>query len=285
MPKAGDYSFRRAGGWRLKVLPGRWSDDLQQRILAFIASQPAAKHPRTVEIDGLASGEKLFLKIFNPAPRFGAIKDVFRSSKGFRFWRQGVALSAAGFGAPLALGAGERRRFRLVRQSFVVTENIQGLPLPAFLADLMRRRERVSIKRKGIVALALAVRRLHGCGFVHGDLVATNLFVATGHDGEMTYYFMDNDRTHRFASWLPQSLWKRNLIQLNRLPLPGVTLQDRMRFLCAYLGRRRLAPSDRHFARWIESQTRRRRKECDGVDPNLSFRKLMRWNADLGRPS
>jgi len=285
VPKADDYRERRAGAWHLTILPERWSDELERKVLALVAAQPAEKHPRTIEIEGVHPGEKLFLKIFHRAPRAGGFKDVFRASKGRRFWRQGLALSAAGFHAPLALSAGELRRLRWVQRSFVVTGKIEGKPLPEFLQDLLRQTDRIGIKRKSIAALAQTVRRLHSCGFVHGDLVASNLFVATDRRGDGVFWFMDNDRTQRFPSWLPQSRWKRNLVQLNRLPLPGITLQDRMRFFRAYLGRSRLTESDRQFARWIESKTRRRRHECDGVDPNLSFRRLMRWKAQPGRPS
>jgi len=129
--------------------------------------------------------------------------------------------------------------------------------------------------------LARLIQRLHRHGFVHGDLIASNLLVAAADGRELSFYFMDNDRTHWFPHWLPHFLWKRNLIQLNRMPLPGITLQDRMRFLCAYFGQNQLSRYEREFARWIENKTRQRRHECDGVDPTLSFRKLMHWNADV----
>jgi len=279
VPKADDYQERRLGIWRLQILPGRWSEDLQQRVLTSVMAEPVAKHPRTIEIDGAADREKVFLKIFHHTPDLGALKDVFRVSKSFRFWRQGLALSTAGFHAPLVLAAGELRRCRLVLRSFVVTEKIEGKPLPQFLAELLSRRDRLSIKRAGIAALAEAVRRLHDHGFVHGDLVAPNIFVAADGDREIKFFFMDNDRTQRFPRWLPHSLSKRNLIQLNRLPLPGILLQDRMRFLRAYLGTARWSGRERDFARWIEVTTRRRRRECDGAE-TASFRALMRWSGD-----
>ncbi len=276
MSRADDYRAGRAGAWRLRFLPARWSEDLQQRVLALAAAEPRARHPRTVEIDGVEAGEKLFLKIFHRAPRLGAVKDIFRPSKSFRFWRQSLALAAAQFHAPTVLAAGELRRFRAVQRGFVVTEKIAGRPLPEFLAARLRQGEAAARKRAGIEALARTIRRLHGQGFVHGDLVASNIFVAANGDREIHFYFMDNDRTRRFPRWLPQSLWKRNLIQLNRLPLPGITLQDRMRFLRAYLGAAPGSRRERDFARWIEHRTRRRRRECDGVE-QASFRELMRW--------
>lgn len=276
VPKADEYEQRRLGAWRMQVLPAQWNEDLQKRVLAIVMGEPAAKHPRTIEIDGAVDREKVFLKIFHPTPRLSAIKDVFRTSKSFRFWRQALALSAARFYAPSVLAVGELRCCRVVRRSFIVTEKIEGKPLPEFLSDLLRRANRLSIKRAGILALAETVRSLHDRGFVHGDLVASNLLVAANEDREIKFYFMDNDRTRRLPRWLPHSLWKRNLIQLNRLPLPGILLQDRMRFLRAYLGIADWSRRERNFARWIELRTRHRRRECDDVD-KASFRELMRW--------
>src|SRR5438094_8491510 len=88
---------------------------------------------------------------------------------------------------------------------------------------------------------------------------------------------MDNDRTRRYPRWLPQSSWKRNLVQLNRFPLPGISLQDRMRFFHHYLGYRSLRLVDRRLLHWLEMKTRQRRKECDADDATVDFRKLMRW--------
>ena len=283
MRKATDYRSRRVGAWRLRVSPEHWSDDLQEKVLTLVAAQAASKHPQTIAIDAPAgqNGKRFYLKIFHDGGPLIGIKDIFRPSKAFRFWRQGVALASAGFNVPETIGAGEVRRFRVVRRSFVLTAKVDGRPLPVFLADLVNTRERLTTKRNGLMKLARLIQRLHRHGFIHGDLIASNLLVAAADSRELSFYFMDNDRTHWFPPWLPQSLWKRNLIQLNRMPLPGITLQDRMRFLCAYLGQSHLSRREREFARWIENKTRQRRHECDGVDPTLSFRKLMRWNADV----
>jgi hypothetical protein len=65
------------------------------------------------------------------------------------------------------------------------------------------------------------------------------------------------------------------------LPLPGISLQDRIRFLQAYLDAGQFSLADRELARWLELKTRQRRHECDGVDPSGNFRKLMRWSPEL----
>jgi hypothetical protein len=88
---------------------------------------------------------------------------------------------------------------------------------------------------------------------------------------------MDNDRTRRYPKWLPQFLWKRNLVQLNRLPLSSISLQDRIRFFREYSATESSAELDRPLLQWLEKRTRQRRKECDSIDPTVSFRRLMSW--------
>lgn len=282
MSTVADYVSRRDGAWRLVVLPEIWSRDLQSHVLDLVAAQRPSKHPQTVEVHWEASGgvSNFYLKVFHGSQGLNAVKDLGRASKAFRFWRQGLALSARGFNVPETIAAGELQRWRFVERAFVLTAKVDGQPLPMFLTCLAKfedRKRALQLKRAGVERLAELIRRFHLQGFVHGDMLASNLLISQDAADEPMVYFMDNDRTRRYPSWFRQSLWKRNLIQLNRMPLPGITLQDRMRFLRAYLGRSELAGVDRRFARWLEEKTRKRRKECDGVDPTVDFRKLMRW--------
>lgn len=286
MLKASDYRLICDGAWRLVVLPEAWRGELPQSVLALAEKQVPSKHPQTLEIHWPApeTGKQYYLKVFHTVSLGGALKNLFRSSKALRFWRQGLALSAEGFNVPQTIAAGELRHSRLVQRGFVLTAKLEGQSLPVFLAHLANDREAdrsLQIKRSGLLRVAQLIRQFHRLGFVHGDLVASNLFIGGPVGQELAFFFMDNDRTRRSPRWFPQSSWKRNLIQLNRMPLPGITLQDRIRFLHAYLDRSRLSRSERYFARWIENKTRKRRYECDGVDPTMSFRKLMRWSSDV----
>ncbi len=281
MPANSDYQFTSTGKWRLALLTKMWSPDLEQQVLALVDAQPWSKHPQT-----LALSFDFYLKVFHAGNGWSAFKDLFRTSRAFRAWRQALALSEAGFDVPLTIAAGEQRRCRFLRRGFILTQKLEGQPAHLFLRRLIDRREKnmADFKRAGLRRIAGLVRRFHDQGFVHGDLVASNIFVA---DTAKTpvFYFMDNDRTRRYPSWLPQSLWKRNLIQLNRMPLPGITLQDRMRFFQEYLRIQKLSSGQRRFARWLEWKTRRRRKECDGVDPTGDFRRLMCWSREMSASS
>lgn len=270
------------------ALPQHWNAIAWKAVRDRIASQSPAKHPQTILLDLPDSeGENIFyLKVFHRAPGAGALKDLFRVSKALRALRQGSALSATGFDVPFAVAAGEQRRYRLLHRSFLLTRGVSGQPLPVYLRNWCAADPTaVSLreKRNAIEKLAAEIRRFHNLGFVHGDLVASNIFVGSKSGGGIGFYLIDNDRTGRYPAWMPQHRWRRNLIQLNRLPLAGITLQDRMRFLRRYLAKETWSAKDRRLLSWLEKKTRRRRWLCDHVKGAESFRELMRWNGPFNR--
>ena len=281
MATLSDYREVAAGGWRIFAFNQSWSADFRDHVLGLVRAQASARHPQTIELAHEIDGEKkrFFLKVFHRTTVLAALKDQLRRSRALGSWRHGLALAAAGFNAPLAIVVGMESGLRLTRREFILTAQIAGTPLP----DYLRRAGApgLTAKRDNIRSLARVVRRFHEIGFVHGDLVATNIFVVQRGKANLEFYFMDNDRTRRYPSWLRQWFWKRNLIQLNRMPLPGISLQDRICFLHAYLNVERLSGAQSQFARWLEARTRQRRKECDGADPTVSFRRLMRWAPEM----
>jgi hypothetical protein len=285
-----EYRRMTVGDWRLVVLPDLWESTLQSEVLQAAQKQIWSKHPQTVEFRWSMRGheKRYFLKVFHRPAGGAAVKDIFRKSKAMRFWEQGMALTQAGFHVPVTIAAGEQRHVRVANLAFILTEKIEGSPLPLFLHNWsmgpVKTKDELKAKRRALTQLATLVGQFHRLGFVHGDMVASNLMVSGPGVDDLSYYFMDNDRTRRYPAWMPQPFWKRNLIQLNRMPLPGITLQDRMRFFTAYLGKAKLdLKKERKFLSWLEVRTRQRRKECDGVDRNVSFRNLMRWDGSVAQ--
>jgi len=281
-----DYRSYVVDGWRLRALPDRWTRALQEQVLLAVRAQTVARHPQTVslssEIDGVT--QQFFLKIFHRRHVSALVKDRLRHSPAQCFWRQGIALSKAGFDVPLTIAVGSAGRLRIAKREFVVSENIAGVPMPIFLHGNNGAEVVIPLRKwQSVRRLARLVQRFHQLGFVHGDLVASNIFLSVENNDEVKFYFMDNDRTRRYPSWFGKSLRKRNLVQLNRLPLPGISLQDRMRFLHAYLDEENLSARGRQLARWLEAKTRIRRQEVDGADPNMNFRKLMQWFPQAAR--
>ena len=282
MAVALDYRHFKRGNWSLAVRRELWSDELHDRVLKLVEGQSPSKHPQTLKLryPDSKDGDLLYVKVFHRSKGMAPLKDLFRRSKAFRSLRQSAALERAGFGVPIIVAAGEARRFRLLLRAFTVTSEIRGQPIPVYLRhceSVDSCRFTLAEKRDSIRLLAQQVRDFHRFGFVHGDLVPSNILVSNAEGGGRRFYFMDNDRTQRYPRLLPQSLWKRNLVQLNRFPLPGISLQDRIWFFRCYMGCRELRTMDRRLLRWLEIKTRQRRRECDAVDATIDFRKLMRW--------
>jgi serine/threonine protein kinase len=280
-----EYYKYRDGEWKLWVLREKWSAELWQTILEVITERSPSKHPQTVEVHWPRdpSAATFYLKIFHGSFGMRALKDIFRQSKAVRSMHQAVALRRFNFNVPLPLAAGEMREHGLLRKAFVLTLRVNGLSLPVLLKEHSLAVNNLTLleKRRGLKQLATEVRRLHELGFVHGDLLPTNIFVSQAEGKESRFFFMDNDRTRHYPKWMPHALWRRNLVQLNRIPLPGVTLQDRVRFLSHYLDLKEWGNEERRLLSWLERKTRQRRKECDHVDASGSFRQLMRWDGQL----
>jgi hypothetical protein len=283
------YRLYAEGDWKVWALPQHWDAIVWKAVQDRLAAQHPAEHPQTIQLSLPESKDAngvFFLKVFHAAAGTGALKDIFRVSKAARALRQGAALSATGFDVPFAVAAGEQRRYRLLQRSFLLSRSVSGQPLPVYLRHWCAADPTVSSlreKKTAIEKLAAEIRRFHKLGFVHGDLVASNILVSPKFDGGIGFYLMDNDRTAKYPAWMPQRRWRRNLVQLNRLPLAGITLQDRMRFLRRYLLREEWNAKDRRLISWLERKTRRRRWVCDRVQGAASFRELMRWNGPFNR--
>jgi hypothetical protein len=175
---------------------------------------------------------------------------------------------AAGLQAPRVLLVGWRGGAGLL-----VTADAGGEDLLEVCASLAGSDDRRRAKRGLLHALGGEVAHLHAAGFVHGDLVPPNLrWTGKG------FVLLDNDRTHRLR--LPLQA-RRNLVQLGRFVVDGVSATDRMRVLWSYGAARGLGRARRHrLARWLMRKIIARRCAIDHIPPEVAervgFRALMR---------
>lgn len=240
-------------GWHGWIDPAAAVDPLACLAAADTATVRTSRHARTVRL--MSAGDTLFVKRY-PAP------DGWRAVRAFRM---GEALRAAGFGAPVAVLAGRRGG-----EGLLVTRDGGGEELIAAVVGARR-----AAKRALLRALGAEVGRLHEAGFVHGDLVPPNLRVVAGR-----FLFLDNDRTRRSAA-LVYLAGRRNLVQLGRFVVPGVTATDRARVLAGYAAARGLSrPVRRRLARWVVAKTIARRCAIDRIPSAIAvragYRELMR---------
>jgi len=254
------YTRWSEAGWR-----GWRADDTAVDVGACLAAAAAgggraSRHARSQRVQ-TAHGT-VFVKSYSPP---GA-------ARARRAFAMGRALDAAGFAAPRALLVGSRAGAGLL-----VTVDTGGddlLMAVARLAGLDPERRRT--KRVLLGRLGAEVARLHRAGFVHGDLVPPNL---RWRDGGLV--FLDNDRTRRAR--LPSLAVgaRRNLVQLGRFVVPGVSATDRARVLLAYATARGLGRARRHrLGMWVMRKITARRCAIDHIAPDVAaharFRTLMR---------
>jgi Lipopolysaccharide kinase (Kdo/WaaP) family len=251
------FELRAAGRWKLLVRADRWNAALSEQTMALVSAASSGKHPQTVRLSADTGGEtRSFLKIYSPPQGVGSIKDLLRDSKAMRALKMTAALTGRGFHAPPPLAAGEERIAGRLGKAFLITAEIAGAPLPQVVGDRFTAPadpSRLRTKRAWIRQLAEEIRRFHDAGFVHGDLVASNIFIAVGEGERPTFYFMDHDRTRRYPRALARLLARRNLVQLNRFDLAAISRSDRARFIRHYSGRK-----DHRLNLWLVRETRRR---------------------------
>jgi hypothetical protein len=212
-----------------------------------------SRHARTIRL--VAGGEALWVKTY-PAPG---------GHRATRAFHAGQALAAAGFAVPAVVLVARRGQ-----EGLLVTRDTGGEDLIAAVGGAAPGARRALLRRLGT-----EVARLHRSGFVHGDLVPPNLRVR----GE-TFVLLDNDRTRR-SRWLVALAGRRNLVQLGRFVVPGLTLSGRARVLDAYAAGRGLSrPARRRLARWVARKIVARRCAIDHIAPAVAaragFRELMR---------
>lgn len=227
-------------GWSLwfasdaRELPSRLRSALADRALKLAAGEGGdplrrSRHASTyfLRLDASPDGAvEAFVKVLDP--RGGWLRTLCylaARSRAKRLANIGRALQAAGFGvAPLLMLGEEPDGGR----AMLVTAKVVGLPLPRFLPGPERSPE---LKQETLRALGAEVARLHRAGFLHGDLTPYNVFVTE--DLPARFVFIDHERTVR--PWL---VWQRrrlrNLVQLCRFELDGMSPDDQIQIVDAY---------------------------------------------------
>jgi hypothetical protein len=168
----------------------------------------------------------LFIKLIEAPRGLDRFKEMFRESRAAHVARATMALKAAGFTAPPVLAHGTHRASG---REMLVTVRAEGYGPIVTLASLAGSYVN---KRAILRALGAEIARLHRAGFVHGDLTPFNILIVRGEPPRFT--FLDHERTRRNFYIGRRRRQLRNLVQLGRFDLPGVSRTDRLRVFRAY---------------------------------------------------
>jgi tRNA A-37 threonylcarbamoyl transferase component Bud32 len=225
-------------------------------MMRAAAGPPVGGHDRRetvpIEIAVDEQPRRFFLKrVFNVPPKH-AFWPLFRGRLGrsqpWREWHMLGELAAAGIPAMQRAAFGERRRFGMPRQAFLLVEavpmehTLRDWLVPGFPKPPLDGRQR----RRLILEFGRLVGQLHRRGFVWPDLHPKHIFAApvsdaTG-DGRWDFVLIDVERMTRqpqrdaeSASPTANDYTLDELIELDSSfsPLP-VTARDRKCFLAGY---------------------------------------------------
>ncbi len=293
----------RSGTWRIwtdpvfALAPDEWLATVE-RLLASGRSLHRSKHADTYR--WARSGGDVYVKVYRRYRRWTAFKDWFRPTKAANVLAMSLRLSDLGFLVPRVLAVGEERT-RGGGRSWCATAALGGEPVATRLAALAAAPEpggdhtalradhtalradhtALRAKRGMLTSLGREVARLHQQGVVPGDLVPANVWIALA-AAELRIAFLDHDRTRVGTAPTAWRRARRNLVQLNRVVLTGVTTSDRLRVFRAYAD---AAGWSRSAARrrlpWIIAKTLARRRAERSVVPiprDADFRAVMRAN-------
>lgn len=178
-------------------------------------------------------GELFFMKVFLPQGIADRLKQTLRGSRASRAKQAAQALHRAGFYTPPVVLAGEAPGL-----SWMVTRAVPGIALGLYLDAFLRGPlsvERLAWKRRILLALGELAGRLHGQGFIHGDLRLNNILI-DAHAPAPVFYLVDNERNRCFPNLPPRKLRIKNLVQLSLVYPELGTRTDRQRFFRTYWG-------------------------------------------------
>jgi hypothetical protein len=276
--------WERAGRWRVwsrepATMPAAAWVEAVERLVAGGDSLHRSKHADTYRWP--RSGGDVYVKVYRRYRRWTAIKDWFRPSKAENVRRVSAAMTTHGFVVPRVLAIGEERSGRGLRRTWCATAALGGEPVAARIAALARGDHTMLRAKRGLLeALGQEVARLHRTGVVAGDLVPANVWIALA-AAELRIAFLDHDRTRVTGRPVPWRRARRNLVQLNRIVLPGVTTTDRLRVYHAYASRHGWSVAEaRGRLPWVVAKTIARRQAERGhtpaIPPHADFRTVMR---------
>jgi tRNA A-37 threonylcarbamoyl transferase component Bud32 len=177
--------------------------------------------------------KQVFIKRYNLQGPAYALKNIFRSSRARRGWKAGNSCVMRRVGVALPLVYLERRRFRFLCESYVLTA---GLPRNELSQVVAGRRGDLRAKRGLVGQLARHLRSMHDRGVAHRDLKAENIIARDCGGGRYEFFIVDFDGMSFGA--VPRRVRAKNLARMTLAisRIVPLTSGDRLRFIKHYLG-------------------------------------------------
>ncbi|MCK4326213.1 hypothetical protein KAW55_05610, partial [bacterium] len=213
----------------------------------------------SVVLEGPHGQERIAIKRYDKPTLKRKIKDIFRSSKAMREWRIGNCLLERGISVATPLAVGERRRLRILKDSFLICREIEEanklrdyisalkIPTHSSLSRLGRglKVRGLNKEKKGMTAsLAKKLKEVHDKGFFHGDLNTSHIIMQSREGRELVFYFVDFESS-RLRRKLSLGHRIKDLARLNESMPSKVSRTDKLRFFQVYSEGLRLSRKER----------------------------------------
>jgi Lipopolysaccharide kinase (Kdo/WaaP) family len=172
----------------------------------------------------------IYYKEFLPRSPLESLKGLMRGSRATRAREQSDALLEAGFNAPENLIWGKLNGGR----EYLFSRSVPGEGVTWWLRTELtgRQVQDLAVRRQLLRQLGDYIGRLHGAGFIHGDLRPSNV-LAHRQQQRFEFSLIDNERNKRSLPTSGKGMLK-NLMQLNMLLPSDLTRSDRWRFFMAW---------------------------------------------------
>lgn len=194
---------------------------------------PASKFARVFrcKVNFASHEQDLFFKQYLYRSPLDFLKHIFRPSRARRAASAATMLARHGLSTPEVVAIGRLKIAGLCIKTFVITRSLENAKdLYDCISDIFQ--GQAMQRRKFFTDLGTTIGTMHNAGIFHGDLRPGNV-MARRQDGKWQFYFLDNERTKKFAK-LPEKLRLKNLVQINMIPSKQLTAADRMRFYKSY---------------------------------------------------
>ena len=190
-------------------------------------------------LEGTGETSQIFIKRYNYQSSLYAFKNIFRRSRAKRTWRIAQHLLSRAIPTPLPVAYLERRRARVLRESFFITQKVtHAIPLSMLFLDGQAggMGEHAASKKNLIDRTAALVQMMHERGIWHRDLKAANILVQRAPGKSLQLYLTDLDSIRIKDRVMPAER-VRDLARLNVSlhDVSALSLRDRLRFLHSYL--------------------------------------------------
>jgi hypothetical protein len=248
-------------GWMLMLAePGIAPESIVPLVLNVAAGRTGTCVRRSMHAEtwlAKLGDTDLFVKILRPARGLARIKRLIRGGPSNHVATIAAQLRRDGIDAPAALLTGVEAS---TGRELVVTARVRGTVMPRFLRE---QREDILRKRAVLHELGAAIARLHGRGYIHGDLTPYNIVLSK--DEPLKFVLLDHERTRRTSLARFARPRLRNFVQLGRFALPGLTRSDRMRVWRGYAAGRGSSRAElRRVVRMIQSRVTRDARKAHG---------------------